>query len=354
MCGAEFLVISGPEAWCGEEVNRVKFGVFLPSFIQGEPQDHHARRLRDFARHAEELGFDSLWITDHIVTAHRFYSVSWLDSLMTLSHVAAITERVRLGTSILILPVRTPAILAKEIATLEYLSGNRYIYGIGTGWYGPEFEACGVHKPERGARTDEVLAATMALFAGPDVHFDGRYYQLDGVTVEPHLDPLPPVWVAGGSQLPHEQSPERPEMHPNVLRRIVESDGWIARTTAPPELIASDLELILEARRDAGVTKPFTIAQENFVWIEEGSNRDAVIAEQQRRFGAVVSAERPWDYLASVYIVGTVDDIQRQIQARVDMGIEYMMLHTLTPDLEQLDLFTKYILEPFANATATR
>ena len=239
------------------------------SFIQGEPQDRHARRLRDFARHAEELGFDSLWITDHIVTAHRFYSVSWLDSLMTLSHVAAITERVRLGTSILILPVRTPAILAKEIATLEYLSGNRYIYGIGTGWYGPEFEACGVHKPERGARTDEVLAATMALFAGPDVHFDGRYYQLDGVTVEPHLDPLPPVWVAGGSQLPHEQSPERPEMHPNVLRRIVESDGWIARTTAPPELIASDLELILEARREAGVTKPFTIAQENFVWIEE-------------------------------------------------------------------------------------
>ena len=205
---------------------------------------------------------------------------------------------------------------------------------------------------ERGARTDEVLAATMALFAGPDVHFDGRYYQLDGVTVEPHLDPLPPVWVAGGSQLPHEQSPERPEMHPNVLRRIVESDGWIARTTAPPELIASDLELILDARRDAGMTKPFTIAQENFVWIEEGGNREAVIAEQQRRFGAVVSAERPWEYLTSVYIVGTVDDIQRQIQVRVDMGIEYMMLHTLTPDREQLDLFAKYIVEPFATATA--
>ena len=137
----------------------------------------------------------------------------------------------------------------------------------------------------------------MALFAGPDVHFDGRYYQLDGVTVEPHLDPLPPVWVAGGSQLPHEQSPERPEMHPNVLRRIAESDGWIARTTAPPELIASDLALIQEARREAGETKPFTIAQENFVWIEEGGDRDAVIAEQQRRFAGVVSAERPWDYL---------------------------------------------------------
>ena len=79
-----------------------------------------------------------------------------------------------------------------------------------------------------------------------------------------------------------------------------------------------------------------------------------VLAEQQRRFGAVVSTERPWDYLASVYIVGTVDEIQQQIQTRVDMGIEYMMLHTLTPDLEQLDLFAKYIMEPFATATATR
>jgi hypothetical protein len=134
-----------------------------------------------------------------------------------------------------------------------------------------------------------------------------------------------------------------------VLRRIVYADGWIARTTAPPELIASDLALIQEARLEAGQTKTFTIAQENFVWIEEGNDRDVVIAEQQRRFAGVVSAERPWEYLTSVYITGTVDEIQQQIQTRVDMGIESMMLHTLTPDLEQLDLFKKHILEPFGD-----
>lgn len=330
----------------------MKFGVFLPSFIQGESPDRHARQLRDFALHAEALGFDSLWITDHIVTAHRFYSVSWLDSLMTLSHVAAITERVRLGTSILILPVRTPAVLAKEVATLHYLSGGRYIYGIGTGWYGPEFEACGVHKSERGGRTDEALAATIELFRGPDIHFEGRYYRLDGVTVEPHLNPPPPVWVAGGSQLPHERSPEQPAMHPNVLRRITESDGWIARPTAPPDLIASDLKLIREARQTAGERNPFTVAHENFVWIEEGTDRDTVIAEQQRRYAAVVSGERPWDYIESVYLAGTIDEIQQKIQTRIDVGVEYMMLHTLTPDLKQLDLIAKHIMEPFVNATA--
>jgi probable F420-dependent oxidoreductase len=330
----------------------MKFGVFLPSYLQPGQNERHPQRLRDFARHAEALGFDSLWITDHIVTAHRFYSVSWLDALMTLSHVAAITERVRLGTSILILPLRQPALLAKEIATLHYLSGNRYIFGIGAGWYGPEFASCGVDKSERGARTDEVLAATMALFQGPDVEYNGRYYHLDGVSVEPHLETPPPVWVAGGSQLAHERSPEPPAMHPNVLRRIAESDGWIARPTAPPELIASDLALIEAARQEMGETKPFTVAHENFVWIEERGSRDDVIAEQQRRYAAVVRGERPWDYIESVYLAGTIDEIQRKIQQRIDIGVEYIMLHTLTPDLEQLDLIARHIVEPFAGVAA--
>ena len=81
------------------------------------------------------------------MTAKRFYRVSWLDSLITLSHVAAVTERVNLGTSILIAPLRQPAVLAKEVATLHHFSGERYIFGVGVGWYGPEFEACGVTSP---------------------------------------------------------------------------------------------------------------------------------------------------------------------------------------------------------------
>ena len=110
----------------------MRFGVFLPSFILPGHEPTHGDEIRAFARRAEELGFDALWITDHIVTARRFYRVGWLDALMTLSHVAAVTDRVRLGTSILILPVRQPAVLAKEIATLHALSGGRYIFGIGT------------------------------------------------------------------------------------------------------------------------------------------------------------------------------------------------------------------------------
>jgi probable F420-dependent oxidoreductase len=323
----------------------LKFGVFLPSFLQRDAGHDHPARLRAFARHAEALGFDSLWITDHVVTARRFYSVSWLDSLMTLAHVAAITERVRLGTSILILPLRQPTVLAKELATLHHLSDGRYVYGIGTGWYGPEFEACGVHKSERGARTDEVLEATLALVRAPGVSYRGRHYALDDVTVEPHLDAPPPVWVAGGSQLAHEASPERPAMHPNVLRRIAASDGWIARPTCPPDLIASDLGLIDAARTG---DRPFTVAHENFTWIEERGTEDEVAAVQQQRFAEVVSDERPWDYIDAVYLPGTIDAIQAKVQARIDAGVEYLMLHTLTPDLEQLDLIARHLIEPFA------
>jgi len=291
-----------------------------------------------------------LWITDHIVTAHRFYRVSWLDSLMTLSHVAAVTEQVKLGTSILILPTRQPAVLAKEIATLHYLSGHRYIYGIGTGWYGPEFTACGVDKSERGARTDEVLKATMALFSGEPVEFHSTHYDLVGVIVEPRLDPLPPVWAAGGSQLAHDASPERPAMNPNVLRRIAAADGWIARPTCPPELIAADRELITAARSEAGHDSPFTVAHENFTWIEEQGTADEIRAVQQARFGDIVSAERPWEYIDEVYMPGTIDDIQRKVQARVDAGVEYLMLHTLSADVEQLELIAKHIVEPFGGS----
>jgi probable F420-dependent oxidoreductase len=328
----------------------MKFGVFLPTFLLDEPPSVGERgtQIRAFARRAEALGFDSLWVTDHVVTAGQFYRVGWLDSLMTLSHVAAVTEGVQLGTSILILPLRPPAVLAKEIATLHALSGERYLFGVGTGWYGPEFEACGVTKASRGARTDEVLDATLALLAGPDVTFHGRHYRLDGVTVEPHPHSRPPVWVAGGGQLDHADSPETPGMHPNVLRRVAGADGWIARPTSPPALIARDRALIEKARGG----RRFVVAHENFVWIEPSGSADAVRAAQQHRFGAVLSDRRPWEYIDAVYLPGTIDVIQAKVQARIDAGVEYLMLHTLTADLNQLELIARHIVAPFRTAEA--
>jgi alkanesulfonate monooxygenase SsuD/methylene tetrahydromethanopterin reductase-like flavin-dependent oxidoreductase (luciferase family) len=273
---------------------------------------------------------------------------------MTLSHVAGVTSRIRLGTSVLVLPTRQPVVLAKEIATLQHLSGGRFIYGVGTGWYPPEFESTGSKRQQRGARTDEVLEASMQLLKGANVTFEGAYYRISDITIEP-LSHVPPVWVAGGAQYAHEASPDQPEMSPNVLARICRWDGWIARPTAAPAQIAGDLAEIDAAGGHAelsrlGTTrarKKFTVAHENFCWLSEKASRSEAIAEQKRYMMAVVSDERPWDYIEAVYLTGTIDDVQRRIQERIDAGVEEMFLHTMTADLHQLELFAKHILEPF-------
>lgn len=93
--------------------------------------------------------------------------------------------------------------------------------------------------------------------------------------------------------------------------------------------------------------KGFTVAHENFVWLTERTRRDEVIDEQRKRMLAVVSDERPLEYIEAVYLTGTIDDIQRRVQERIDVGLEHLFLHTMTADLDQLDLFAKHLLEPF-------
>src|SRR3989449_3754066 len=121
----------------------MKVGVFVPSYLLPGEDAKHADQIRLFAMKAEELGFDSLFITDHLLTAARFYRVSWTEPTMTLAHVAAVTSRVKLGTSILVLPTRQPVLLAKDIATLQHLSGGRFVFRVGIRWDPPGVDYTG-------------------------------------------------------------------------------------------------------------------------------------------------------------------------------------------------------------------
>src|SRR5260221_6283068 len=134
-----------------------RFGVFLPSYVWEGDTPERARGIKAFARTVEDLGFDSLFVTDHLLVGKRFYSVNWLEPLMALGVAAGATERVRLGTSILIMPLRNPVLLAKELATLQLLSDNPVVLGARVGWNDPRYEAVGVHKSERGQRTHQML-----------------------------------------------------------------------------------------------------------------------------------------------------------------------------------------------------
>src|SRR3954453_22933909 len=188
-----------------------RFGVFLPSYVWEGDGPERARGIRQVARTVEELGFDSLFITDHLLVGKRFYSVNWLEPILSLAVAAGVTDRVRLGTSILIMPLRNPVLLAKELATLQFLSDNRVVLGAGVGWNDAEYEAVGVHKSERGRRTDEMLDIMLPLLEGEVVTYHGGYYSVDEVLIEPRTGVRPALWVGVGSQLANLQSPALPK-----------------------------------------------------------------------------------------------------------------------------------------------
>lgn len=341
-----------------------RFGVFLPSYIWEGDDATRVQGLLDFAREVERLGFDSIFITDHVIAAKHFYDVSWLDPLTTLTFVAAVTKRVRLGTSILILPLRHPVILAKQIATLEYLSQDRYILGAGVGWFEPEFEAVGTHKRERGRRSDEALDIVSALLTREKVSYDGEFYSIRDVTIDPRPPRMPLVWIGGGSQLASDKSPEPPRFAETVMARVARSDGWIPRPTSPPEQIASDWIDLSRYLRDHGRDPAgISVVHENFLHYVRSDDRERVLRIQHEAYGRVMSEARGDAYLESVYLFGTPDDIISKLQARVDAGVGYFVLHTMTPDPAQLEMWLADILPnvrfpsrsaPGAAATAGR
>jgi probable F420-dependent oxidoreductase len=175
----------------------VHFGVILPNF----GAESSAAGIRGVAERAEELGFHSVWATEHIVVGPegvdpygRVY-----DPLVTLGWVAGWSERIGLGTSIVLVPLHNPFRLAKEVATLQELSGGRVTLGVGMGWHRDEFEFMGVEFEGRGRRADEAIRLVRALWR-EEPSFAGRYWSYRDATAEPHPSPLPEIWVGGSSE----------------------------------------------------------------------------------------------------------------------------------------------------------
>src|SRR5690554_2676433 len=318
--------------------NVERFGVFLPSFIWEGDGPERAKGIKDFARHVEDLGFESIFITDHLFAAKQFYSVNFLEPISALSVAAGVTSRVKLGTSVMVLPIREPVLLAKQLATLHFLSEGRAILGAGIGWYPPEYAATGVKKSERGARTDEILDIIIPALEGKSVIYEGRFYQIQDVEIEPRLPERPEIWVGGGSQLADPGSPDLPRFVDAVKQRILRTEGWIPRPTCPPEDIARDWEELQAYLRENGRDpSTLTVAHENFMHLVLTQDRNKALAEQHEAFLRVMSEARGREYLERVYLFGTPDDIVESLQKRIDAGVQRFMLHTMTPDPGQLE-----------------
>ena len=181
---------------------------------------HEATReaFAAIAEKAEEYGLDSLWSSDHIVVPPRTVSKypgrasgefpdNWLEAYWTpftaLSYVAALTRKVTVGTSVLILPMRNSIEVARQVADVDQLAGGRFIFGVGVGWFQEEFDVLNWPFRQRGARTDEGIEVCKALWTQERPSFKGRFYEFEQVYFGPRpvAKPHPPIWIAGNSEV---------------------------------------------------------------------------------------------------------------------------------------------------------
>jgi probable F420-dependent oxidoreductase len=233
---------------------------------------HQPALLRDLAVRAEALGYDSLWLGDHVA-----FHTPTLDVVAALAWVGAATRRVRLGPCVYLLALRHPVLAAKAVATLDVLSGGRVVFGVGVGGeYPPEFEAVGVPHRERGRRVDEGIAACRALWGAAPASFAGRHVRFADVALEPRPRQPggPPVWIGGRSE--------------HALARAARlGDGWVAYLVTP-ERFRRGLERIRALAQTAGRALPpaFAAAHLAFVAVDDdlARARATAAAHLERRY----------------------------------------------------------------------
>jgi probable F420-dependent oxidoreductase len=210
----------------------IQFGYHLPIWGPAATRE----TLIAAARHVESLGFDSVWASDHIVIPFEIRSrypynatgdfplpptTNFLEPLTALSLVAGVTERVRLGTTVLVLPHRHPVLAAKMLATLDHLAPGRVILGAGVGWMREEIELLGAPYDQRGAWTDEAIQIMRTCWRDERASFHGRFFDFPEVGLAPKpAHGTIPIWIGGHT--------------PRALRRVAElGDGWHAAFAAP-------------------------------------------------------------------------------------------------------------------------
>jgi probable F420-dependent oxidoreductase len=251
------------------------YGIHLPQYGQVASGEAVARA----ARHAEELGFTDVWVSDHIVhPAEQSYPSPYLlDPFATLTWAAAVTERVRVGTSVIVVPQHNPVWLANHLATVDAMSGGRLVLGVGVGWSRREYEALGQSFEDRGRRLDEILDLLRAAWRDDPTSFDGDTYSFEDIRFLPKPAHEVPIWVGGGVEA--------------AFRRAVEKgDGFHMVGQKPPE-VAPIVERLRRDRPEPG----FTISARTG-WDPQGMDPDLIRAEREAYESAGVQhmVAAPW------------------------------------------------------------
>ncbi|MFQ5894811.1 MAG: LLM class flavin-dependent oxidoreductase, partial [Nitrospinota bacterium] len=272
-----------------------------------------------FAERAEELGYDALWVGDHIA----FHS-QYLDPLLTLAAFAGRTQRLTLGTAVYLLPLRHPVVVAKMAGSLDYLTGGRFIFGVGVGGEGKkEFEACGVPVGERGARADEAIGLLRKLWSGEPVSHEGRFFRFREVALRPPSARPggPPIWVGGRSEA--------------ALRRAARAgDGWVSYLMTPRRFRESVEKIRALAAEKGRSLDGFTSSLLLFTYLHPDG--DAAARAAAENLGQRYRMDfRP--FVERVCALGPPERVAGRLAEWVEAGVRHFILKHVGPAAEEME-----------------
>ena len=302
--------------------SKVRWGVAIPQVFLDEPTD--MALVSSWAKKAEDLGYDSLWVQEGIVG-----SVPILEPVTLLSYVAAITDRVRLGTSVMVAPLRNPVQLAKSLSSLDHISRGRLTVGLGLGGNRDDVVPFGISPEQRVRRFVEIVDVMKALWTESEVQFPGEFWQLVGTHMEPKpvQKPHPPIWF-GARQ-------------PQALRRAVRhADGWMGAGSSSTEQFVSSFGQVEMYLEESG-RDPSTFAVSKRVYVALDNNEERAETRLREWFGRRYGNA---EMASEVSVWGSADRCIEELAKVTSAGAEMVLLNTAFDDIEQLEALAQDVI----------
>jgi probable F420-dependent oxidoreductase len=297
----------------------ISLGMSLP---HRSPEPIEEKVVRQVAQRAEALGFGDLWVTDNIVD-----QAGCFNALTVLTYAAALTSTIRLGVSVLVLPVYHPVHVAHQVATLDYLSGGRAILGVGIG-RNEEYPPFQVPTERRVRRFSESIELMKALWTRSEVTYRGEIYQFEHgrLGTKPVQSPHPPVWIGGH--------------HPDALRRTARlADGWMGAGGSSQATFGQCVPLLRTALEAAGrEPTSFPISKRVFMSVHE---RAGVAQAEVHRWFSEVYHNPAGTTAAGVY--GTPEQVRERLEELVALGANHLLLNPVTRYAEQVEALAEVV-----------
>ena len=299
--------------------DKVRWGVAIPQVFFAD-----MALVSSWAKKAEDLGYDSLWVQEGIVGLAPV-----LEPVTLLSYIAAITDRVRLGTSVIVAPLRNPVQLAKSLSSLDHLSQGRLTVGLGLGGNPDDLVPFGISPERRVRRFVEIIDVMKALWTEPEARFQGEFWQLEGTRMEPKpvQKPHPPIWF-GARQ-------------PQALRRAVRhADGWMGAGSSSTEQFVSGFGQVQMYLEESG-RDPSTFAVSKRVYVALANNEERAETRLREWFGRRYGNA---EMASQVSVWGSADRCIEELAKVTSAGAEMVLLNTAFDDMEQLEALAQDVI----------